>query len=716
MRALLEPRVRSLRSLELRFPSEVDASAVEAVLAALSGLPSDAVVFFDTVAAPEGITHLVRTDAATADSFTRTLGVLLPGVRVVPAQSLPPTRWTLGARIGWNRRHVLLRTDQPAATAAALLAAVTPLYSTETVLVRVSVRPAYAQTVPSGRGGVANPWWWASSSDIAETALSGLRAKYAGPVIRARLQVGVVAGHPGRAAHLLGRVVSVARARRGAHGAVAVRRLSGSAFERTLTRRQRGSDLLSPAELVGLLGWPVGAPRLPGLELGTAPLLMPDRRIPADGRVVSASNWPGANERALAQPVAGALSHTLIAGPTGSGKSALLARLILADIEAGRGVLVVDGKGDLVADLLERIPEHRVNDVIVFDPAAGGPVPGLRVFGTGGDPELAADLVLGVLRDIFRDHWGVRSDQWFRTGLVTLAHDPTSTLGDFPYLFSDHRYRHATVAKLTDPHLLAAWAAFHAMSPGEQANQLGAPLTKLNELLGRRALRSVLAQQRPALDLADAIRRRRIVLVSLSPGRIGTPAARLLGALIVHGLFTAVQSRAATPPSRRSPFFTFLDEPKVLGDIPVPLDGMFELARGMGVGLTISAQSLTNLNPSVRQAALTNAASVIAFRQTADDADLLARQLPGITADALQHLGAFEIIARLGLGNSQVTAPVTGTTIALDPPTVDAEAVRQNSALRYGVEPAEVDRQLAERHQPRSDGSDGPVGRRRRQP
>lgn len=716
MTALWEPRVRSLRTLELRFPSDVDSSAVEAALAALSGLPSDAVVFFDTVATPGGITHLVRTDAATADSFTRTLSVLLPGVRVEPSQSLPPTDWTMGARIGWNRRHLLLRTDEPAATAAALLAAVTPLHSTETVLVRVGVRPAYAQTLPSGRAGVATPWWWTSSSDIAESALSGIRAKYAGPVLRTRLQVGVVAGHPGRAAHLLGRVVSVARARRGAHGAVAVRRLSGSAFERTLTHRQRGSDLLSPAELVGLLGWPVGAPRLPGLELGTAPLLMPDRRIPADGRVVSISNWPGASERALAQPVEGALSHTLIAGPTGSGKSALLARLILADVEAGRGVLVADGKGDLVADLLERIPEHRVNDVIVLDPAGRGPVPGLRVFGTGGDPELAADLVLGVLRDIFRDHWGVRSDQWFRTGLVTLAHDPTSTLGDFPYLFTDHSYRHATVAKLTDPLLLASWAAFHAMSPGEQANQLGAPLTKLNELLGRRALRSVLAQPKPALDLADAIRRRRIVLVSLAPGRIGTPAARLLGALIVHGLFTAVQARVATPPDRRTPFLAYLDEPKVLGDIPVPLDGMFELARGMGVGLTISAQSLSQLTPTVRQAGLTNAASVIAFRQTSDDADLLARQLPGVTADALQHLGAYEVIARLGLGTGQIAAPATGTTIPLAPPTIDAETVRKNSALRYGVDATEVDRQLAERHQPSSGGSDGPVGKRRRQP
>src|SRR5262249_6678632 len=146
--------------------------------------------------------------------------------------------------------------------------------------------------------------------------------------------------------------------------------------------------------------------------------------------------------RGLAQPLTGALSHTLISAPTGAGKSALIANLALTDVADGRGCLVLDGKGDLVRDLLERIPTSRVDDVILLDPADPGPVPGLRVFGAGADPELTAALVLGFLRDLFRESWGVRSDQWLRAGLVTLAHDPSATLGDLPYLFSDDGYRH----------------------------------------------------------------------------------------------------------------------------------------------------------------------------------------------------------------------------------------------------------------------------------
>jgi hypothetical protein len=266
--------------------------------------------------------------------------------------------------------------------------------------------------------------------------------------------------------------------------------------------------------------------------------------------------------------------------------------------------------------------------------------------------------------------------------------------------------------------LLASWAAFEAMSPGEKANQLGAPLSKLSELLGRRVLRTVLSQQHPGLDLYDALGRGRIVLVTLNPGLLGGPASRLLGALVLHQLFSAVQARGPLPPGKRTPFFAYLDEPRVLADIPVPLDGLFERARSNAVGLTVAAQSISQLPTGVRQAALTNAATLLAFRQTADDAELLARQFPGVTADGLQALGAFEAIARIGLGPGDVSGPVSGRTLPPSPATSDPAHVRHLSAQRYGAEPAEVDRALADRHSQSGGPVDGaheaPIGRRRR--
>ena len=46
----------------------------------------------------------------------------------------------------------------------------------------------------------------------------------------------------------------------------------------------------------------------------------------------------------------------------------------------------------------------------------------------------------------------------------------------------------------------------------------------------------------------------------------------------------------------------------MLSSIPVPLDSMFELFRGMNVGITMTGQAITQLPKAVQSAALTNAA------------------------------------------------------------------------------------------------------------
>jgi hypothetical protein len=216
------------------------------------------------------------------------------------------------------------------------------------------------------------------------------------------------------------------------------------------------------------------------------------------------------------------------------------------------------------------------------------------------------------------------------------------------------------------------------------------------------------------------MRRNRIVLVSLSPGQLGTPAARLTGALVLHSLFSAVQARTRLRPAARKPFFVYVDEPTALGDIPVPLDTLFETARGMGVGLTLTAQSITQLPRPVARAALTNAATLVAFRQTADDAELLARHLPGITGEGLQHLGVFEAIARIGVGPGDTAAPCSLRTLTPPPVISNPTGVRHASAERYGADPKTVERALTARHQPQTppadEGGQGPIGRRRRHP
>jgi hypothetical protein len=711
----LWPRDERRQTVELRLPRELAAAAVVDVLRGLSGLPRRGMVVLSIAADEHGVRHFLSAPPAVLASVRSALRAVAPAVRLLPTEAHRSDTYQRGVSWRLSPRQGALRDQDAERVAAALLAAMQPLAAGERVLIRWVLGPGQAPPLPAPlRGREQRRWPFALGEDAPPERLRMLRAKYRERLLRGRLVVAAGAEHPERARHLLARVSSVLRSVAGPHGRLVGRRLGGKRLVRLLASPRLGlrPDLLSATELAGLIGWPVGGVTLPGLNLGAAPLRLPFGSIPTRGRRLARSNWPGLRRELCLSP-AGALSHVLAAGPTGSGKSALLLRGIVDELAAGHGLLVLDGRGDLAEDVLARIPPRRQDEVIVLDPGAGGPLPGLSLLGRGGDPELLADVVLGVFADLFADSWGPRSALFLHLGLVTLAHDPTATLADFPRLFGDDAYRRALVGRLADPLLVGTWAGFEAMGAPERAHVLAAPLNKIMSLVGRRSLRAILAQADPAIDLASVMARGQVLIVNLATGVIGAPAARLLGALVVHALYVATQARARVPVSRRRPFFGFIDEPQVLSHLPVPLDTLLQQARGLGVGLSIGVQSVEQLSREVRQAVLTNAATIAAFRQNADDARLLARELDGVAPEELQALAQFEVVARLGLGDGAVSPPATGVTFPPPEPTSEPAELRRRSAGRYGVDPAAVDAALFARQQRIAD--DAPIGRLRRE-
>src|SRR3990167_8313910 len=61
--------------------------------------------------------------------------------------------------------------------------------------------------------------------------------------------------------------------------------------------------------------------------------------------------------------------HMYVVGKTGTGKTTLMHNLMVQDIANGEGVCVIDPHGEFVEGLLQRIPEHRKDDVVYFNPA-----------------------------------------------------------------------------------------------------------------------------------------------------------------------------------------------------------------------------------------------------------------------------------------------------------------------------------------------------------
>ena len=464
---------------------------------------------------------------------------------------------------------------------------------------------------------------------------------------------------------------------------------------------------------MAMAGWPVGEGALPATPSAHPRVLaLPSARETQRAFAMGVADQVG--ER-LGISIGDALYHTVLLGPTGAGKSTALAHLALADIHAGRGVLLIDPKTDLVADILARIPEQRRDDVVVIDPTSSRPVginplaraqaarsgalsSGSGAPGGGASPELVADTVLATLKGVFAESWGVRVEQVLSAALVTLARTPGATLVDLPLLLTNAVYRQRLIAASgADPLGTGQfWAAYEALSEAQRQQWVGPVLTRLQPFLIRPHLRATLGQAAPSFDLGEVFTRRRIVLVSLNKGVLGAESARLLGSLLVGQLWPLILARAAVEPSRRHVVSVFIDEVQDYLSLPGSLADALAQARSLGAAFHLAHQYRGQLPTALKAGIDANARNKIIFSLSAADAAELARQAIDLEAADFQLLPRFGVYART-MHHGRENPWCHATTLPPTPPVQDALALRASSQARYGQDAAQVEAALLAR-------------------
>jgi len=485
---------------------------------------------------------------------------------------------------------------------------------------------------------------------------------------------------------------------------------------------------LSVKELPHFLLLPVGEEELPGV-----PGLHPKLLLPPAWH----TNPAKAQDRTFAVTLDGrtklsvspkdSLEHTIILGPTGVGKSTVMLHQILADIHAGRGVLVIDPKADLVNDILARIPPHRDNDVVVIDPSASNPV-GFNplAYRDRKNSVLIADATLAVFQAVFAENWGIRSQDVISASLLTLAQVPGASLLMLPTMLTDEGFRRKITADITDKIGLSPfWENFEAMKDSERRQEIAPALNKIRQFLLRPGLRNVLGQAEPKFTMMDLFTKRRIVLVPLNKGLIGSESAKLLGSLIVGLTWTLALSRASLPPERRHLVSVYIDELQDYLSLPTDLSDALAQARGLGVGLTMAHQYREQLPPDIRAGVDANARNKIVFGLNATDAKALAAMAPALEPADFMLLPRYQIYASFQSGGKS-TGWVSGLTLPPPPATRNAAELRAKSMAAYGRPAKEVEEEylrqlghtepLPEAPQGPDPAPDGPVGRRKKGP
>ncbi|WP_157186715.1 TraM recognition domain-containing protein [Nocardia jiangxiensis] len=455
-------------------------------------------------------------------------------------------------------------------------------------------------------------------------------------------------------------------------------------------RRLGRGDLLSSPELAVLAHLPTDA-GIAEIHRAGARALAPSEVVAAGGPGTKPLGRADATRgRAVAMRVDDARHHVHVIGPTGTGKSTLLGQMVLADAAARRGLVLVDPKGDLVSDVLTRLPEECAGRVVLFDADSASPPPcinPLDLTTVGGDLDQAVDNIGSVFGRIYHQFWGPRTDDVFRNSLKTVcAQARPATLVDVARLLTDDTYRARLTADVKDPLLQQFWGTFEALGESGRAQLIAPLLNKLRQLLMRPFVRSALAGGPATVDLRAALDGGGLVLARLPKGRLGEDTTRLFGALLVARTWQAATARADTPATQRRDAALYLDECHNFLHLSTPVEDMLAEARGLRLSMVLAHQNLGQLTPTLREAISTNARNKIYFALSPEDSRDLARHtLPQLGEHDLAHLDAYHAAARL-IVNGQNTAPCTVETTPLPPP-VPGRARRIRAAARAHTTP-----------------------------
>ena len=357
------------------------------------------------------------------------------------------------------------------------------------------------------------------------------------------------------------------------------------------------------------------------------------------------------------------LLHSYIIGKTGTGKSTLIQTMVMQDINAGRGVCLLDPHGDLVESVFRAIPENRIKDIIYFN------VPDVSLklkynpFKNVSYEKrsLVASSILDVFKKLWSDAWGVKLEHILRYAILTLLDQPSATIADIPKILLDRSYRRQAITHVKNESVKNFWEK--EFSNYNKYDLLPA-LNKVGGMLAHPAIKRVLIENPLEISLRKAMDEKKIILVNLSKGHLGEDIAHILGALLISSISSAAFSRVDIAEEERVPYMVYMDE--FHNFTTLSLVNMFSELRKFKVGLTLAHQYIHQLDDEIKQAIIGNAGTLISFRLGAEDAQFMSLEMfPTFDMEDFINLPNRHIYLKLMIDGAP-SRPFSATTIHLD--------------------------------------------------
>jgi hypothetical protein len=388
--------------------------------------------------------------------------------------------------------------------------------------------------------------------------------------------------------------------------------------------------------------------------------------------------------------------HLYAVGKSGTGKSKMMELLIVNDILAGKGVGVLDPHGDLVDNIMRAIPEHRMKDVIYFDPGdtefpiAFNPLEKV-------DEKFKMQITIGfidIFKKLFGDNWSDRLEHVLRYTTLALLDSPNTTVLSILKMLSDKNYRQAIISRIEDSVVKNFWVnEFAGWSEKFDAEAITPLLNKVGQLVSTNMIRNIVGQPKNTFDIRDIMDNQKILLMKVSKGLLGEENAQLIGSMIITKIYQAAMARADMREEDRKDFYLYVDEFQnfatgTFGEI-------LSEARKYRLCLTIAHQFIGQLDEDVRKTVFGNVGSMISFRVGAEDAVILAEEYtPIFDVRDIINLGVREFYTKMSI-DGELSEAFSGRTLDMNYPKEDfSEQIKNISRDAYCTPREQVEENL----------------------
>ena len=345
--------------------------------------------------------------------------------------------------------------------------------------------------------------------------------------------------------------------------------------------------------------------------------------------------------------------HTYVIGSTGMGKSILLTNIAYQDMCDGRGFAFIDPHGDAIELLLSKVPQERMDDIIVFEPGNMDNPVGMNMFEFTDEDQKDFIVQEGInmLTSLYdpgnQGIFGPRAQHMFRNAALLLMSDPEGgTFIDIPRCFIDPEFVKSKLQYVTDKTVYDYWTKeFPASQKSSDAGEVTSWfVSKWGPFLSNKMMRNILGQTKSGFNIREIMDNKKILLVNLSKGKTGELNAKLLGMIFVMKFQAAAMSRQDIPEDERQDFCLFVDEFQNFAT--ESFESILSEARKYRLNLVLANQFMTQLTDKIREALLGNVGTIMSGRLGVTDAELMEKAFsPVFTAEDLHKQPNFCAIA-----------------------------------------------------------------------